>query len=263
MRLCTVCIVLWIAAAACGGDEPPGFVQGDTLPWDPREWTAEPEARGGTAAGRRGYGAPKPGEEGPAGTAAAASTVAGAVGFIENPLAIPPKQGNLVINELMIDPGALPDADGEYIEVKNVTDLTLDLSGVVFTDGKKDSFGVVGPLWVEPHGFLTFARKKEPLLNGGFLPDYVYGSAFALANKGDEVRIELAGVVIDRVAWEPPQWKVPTGASLELDRTVSGICMNDQSQLWCPSAMIMRSGDLGSPGLPNGWCAPVEVPPDD
>ena len=68
------------------------------------------------------------------------------------PPGIPPSAGQLVITEIMINPEAVSDTDGEWFEVFNPTELYLELQGLTISDGADEQFTIDGSLTIPPGG---------------------------------------------------------------------------------------------------------------
>ena len=167
---------------------------------------------------------------------------------------LPPlSRGDLVINELMVNPAAVPDQQGEYIELKNLTGHTVGLSGMVLRDDGMDFHIVEGPHSVPAGGLFVLARSANTGENGGVRADYVYGGSLTLANTADEVILEYGDATIDEVEYDA-SWAVPKGASLELDPLLADPCCNDIEDLWCKADVPLAGGDTGSPGAENKGC---------
>ena len=177
-----------------------------------------------------------------------------------------PGPGEVVITELMIDPVALPDAVGEWIEVTNITGGILDLSGVVLRDdgGESVTLSSGKALWIHPGQALVLGRTDDI---GGAAPDAVYGTGFSLDDDGDEVILEVDGVLIDRVDYSVALgFAVPQGGALALGSDTTTAFLNDLGVAWCPADQPYGVGDLGTPGATNGlcpYCGDSEVDPGE
>ena len=78
----------------------------------------------------------------------------------------------------MYDPDPLEDDVAEWIEVKNVSMATIDLSNCVVEDRAAQSDTSVpaaelGEGTLEPRAFILLARTDDPMLNGGLSPDVI------------------------------------------------------------------------------------------
>lgn len=178
--------------------------------------------------------------------------------------------GDVVFSELMPDPSAVSDADGEWFEVRNASAADVDLAGWTVTDGE-DTFTVPAdaPFVLAPGAFAVFARG-DASVNGGVDADFVYGAAapnLALANDADQLTLAYDGVTIDDVAWDTAGgWTLTPGASLSLDgRYFDGNPATNDSfgtaadPIWCTSADPWAVGsDLGSPGTRGTSCVVEE-----
>jgi hypothetical protein len=165
-----------------------------------------------------------------------------------------PDKGELVINELMVNPAGTKDVDGEYLEVRNISDRTVDLFGLVVRDHGTDNFMVKEHLELAPGGLAVLSRKGETGVNGGFKADFVYGAKMSLANSEDEVVLEYGGQVVDQVFYDKKGYNVQAGFALELDPFLCGAIENDFTDSWCPSSGSIPSGDSGTPGRENLGC---------
>ncbi len=162
----------------------------------------------------------------------------------------PRTHAGLVINEIMINPSAVPDANGEWIELFNNSEQILDLNGFSIMDSDLDQHTISLPLTIEPKGFLILGRNNDTTLNGGVNVDYQYRN-FQLGNEGDEViLLNSKQEVLDSVAYDNgTNFIHKEGISLALkDPNVD----NSLGFNWQNEDRIFGLGDMGSPGMPNG-----------
>jgi len=161
-----------------------------------------------------------------------------------------------VITEIMQNPSAVLDNNGEYFEVHNPTAAAIDMLNFIVKDNGANSFTVTTSVIVPAGGYAVFAINGDPLTNGGITVDYDYPSGFVLSNGDDEVILECGGVVIDSVYYDGgPSYPDPTGASMSLDPTTLDAMSNDDGANWCESTTPYGAGDLGTPGAANDVCA--------
>lgn len=160
--------------------------------------------------------------------------------------------GALIVTELIANPAAVSDTNGEWFEIYNTTSRSIDLFGLVFRDDDTNSFTVDASVRVPAGGYAVLARNGSAGVNGGVSVDYVYpGSNFFIDNTGgDEIVIESAGVVIDRVAYGTPT----EGAAWSLDPRNFSATSNDLASSWCDAISSYGLGDRGTPGRPNDYC---------
>lgn len=93
-----------------------------------------------------------------------------------------PGAGDVVITEFLADPGAVEDASGEWIELTNVTDVDLDLSGCSLTDYGRNSVTFDDGTVLAAGARLVVGRSADTSANGGLDVDVETGSAFTLNN---------------------------------------------------------------------------------
>ncbi|MCX4243451.1 lamin tail domain-containing protein [Paraliomyxa miuraensis] len=168
----------------------------------------------------------------------------------------PPLPGQVVITELMPNPVAVTDDDGEWIELVNVGTDPVDLEGCVLYDDASDEDVVNSgvPVVVPPGGVVVFAKVADAALNGGVAGvAYAFGTSFTLANTGDEVRLECGGAVIDEVAYIDT-WPFAEGVAMQLSSASLDATANDAPASWCAATSAYGLGDLGTPGQANAGC---------
>jgi hypothetical protein len=164
--------------------------------------------------------------------------------------------GQLVITEIMQNPEAAGDPEGEWFEVTSLVSFAVDLEGCLVRS-KSDSDEVIktgGQLVVPAGGRLVLGFSDDPLENGGVDVAHAYGS-IALGNGADSVAIVCGGVVIDTVAWDGgTKFPDPSGASMQLDPAAFEATANDAGAAWCVSEAVYGDGDKGTPGELNSAC---------
>ena len=164
--------------------------------------------------------------------------------------------GDLLITEVMQNPDAVDDADGEWIELFNATGVELNLVGLRLSDLGADVFEVTGDLWLPAGEYLVLGLNGDPAVNGGAPVQAVYTNFF-LANGDDEVVVEHGGVELDAVEYDVAfGWPQPVGASMSLDPDAHDPLLNDDPAAWCEGVDPYGLGDLGSPGGDNPVCGP-------
>jgi len=164
----------------------------------------------------------------------------------------------LVITEIMNNPLAVFDSDGEWFEVTNVSDMAVDLDGLTFRDDDSDTFTVDASVVVAPGAFVVLGVNADFATNGGVNVDYEWPEgSMALANGSDELAIVAANgvTVLDRVAWDDgATFPDPNGASMSLDPGSYDPFLNDVGTNWCEGETEYGDGDLGTPGMDNDDC---------
>jgi len=157
----------------------------------------------------------------------------------------------IVINEIMKDPAAVSDTNGEWFEVYNTSTSSVDLLGCIIKDNGTNTHTISSSLVVPPLGYAVLARNASSTLNGGFNPDYAY-SNFQLGNDSDEIILTCDNAIIDMVAYDNgATFPDPTGKSMILNNPAND---NNIGGNWCVSSSSYGNGDLGTPGQANDSC---------
>ncbi len=160
----------------------------------------------------------------------------------------------LIISEIMQNPDAVGDNQGEYIEIYNAGSSPVDLFGYTLKDDGSESHLIASSVIVPAQGYAVLARDGDSTANGGFEADYIY-TGFQLGNADDEVvLIAPDGVTeVDRVAYDGgPLWPDPTGAAMVFTGTASDD--NNDPAFWTTATLREPGfsgpdGDNGSPGF--------------
>lgn len=170
-----------------------------------------------------------------------------------------PRQGEILITEIMVNPEAVSDANGEWVEIWNSTDHDLLLNGVILKDaGSNNHVLTSGENLVFPaKAYWVLAKNGDMNTNGGAVVNYIYQN-FTLSNTSDQV-ILLAQdeTLVDQVSYGTG-WPVVSGASMELHPDYQNFGGNDQPEHWWPARIPFGSGDKGSPGKANPVASGLE-----
>jgi len=167
-----------------------------------------------------------------------------------------PGPGELVLTELMIDPSAVGDAQGEWVELYNPTDRSIELAGLVLGDDNIDAWVLTDSVALAPGAWAVLCAAETD--NGGAACAGTFryntlGGGFALANAGDEVVLRTGdGLLVDRTSYGAEA--VVPGASLGLSPAALDAVSNDGAGAWCAQHSPMSGGDRGTPGRPNDPC---------
>jgi beta-lactamase superfamily II metal-dependent hydrolase len=164
--------------------------------------------------------------------------------------------GKIVINEVMGDPSAVADADGEWIEVHNRGTAAVNIQGWTLASNNDSPHTIANSVSVPAGGYVVLAKSGNTLTNGGVSATYAYG-ALNLANSSDWVALrDGSGASVDSVAWSTA---VPAGSA-------RGVTDPDQDNLdvkgsnWHTAAAAYGGGDDGTPGAQNdGRRSPLTV----
>lgn len=158
--------------------------------------------------------------------------------------------GDLIITEVMFNPDAVADADGEWFEVYNTTNRAISLRGLRFL-GNSAEFIVEDDVRVLANSYFVFGANKDETQNGGIPVDYGY-SDFPFSNTSLTVGIYEDLLEIDVFRTSNQDFPEPGKA---LNRSTSTYGNPDSGiEAWCYSVNQLPSGDFGSPGETNNEC---------
>jgi beta-lactamase superfamily II metal-dependent hydrolase len=153
----------------------------------------------------------------------------------------------VVINELMVDPSAVADADGEWIEVHNRGTAAVDLQGWVIASNNDSPQTIASSVPVPAGGYVVLARNGNAAQNGGVTEDYAY-STLTLANTSDWVALrDDLGASVDSVAWATAMPAAKTRGVSD----PSADNLDAKGSNWHTSTSAFGSGDKGTPGARN------------
>ncbi len=167
---------------------------------------------------------------------------------------------DIVINEIMQNPSAVDDSNGEWFELYNPGLADVDIDGWTIKDDGSDSHLIDngGPLTIAADGYLVLGINDGATnSNGGVTVDYVY-SGFTLANGDDEVVLVYSDGIteVDRVNYDGgTNYPDPTGASMELRNPGYD---NNVGSNWGVATAPYGDGDLGTPGSENSILSSLE-----
>ena len=173
-----------------------------------------------------------------------------------------PAAGDVIVSEILINPGAVDDTQGEWFEILNLTSATIDLSGWVLSDRDTDSL-VISPtaaLLLPPGDYVVLGRSDVPGTNGGAPVDWAYGTAFTMANGDDEIVLTAPGGLEVFALEYTSSFPNPSGIATQLSgATLTWPASQDLVGSWClasdAGAGTFGMGDTGTPGQQNPSCS--------
>jgi hypothetical protein len=165
-----------------------------------------------------------------------------------------PGPGQILISELMYDPhgpadNRLEDDRAEWIELVNVSDVTLDLANCLLSD-TSNTTASMGILSLAPDAYALGARSASPAENGQLTVDFTFD--FALNNTTDTVVLTCNGQTIDSLAYTDP-----TNPAQSFQRSSDDLVgASTEMTIWCGSSALylMTPDHQGSPGSMNEMC---------
>ncbi|MBW1809918.1 MAG: lamin tail domain-containing protein, partial [Deltaproteobacteria bacterium] len=172
--------------------------------------------------------------------------------------------GAVVITEIMNNPSCVSDGDGEWLEIRNTSDLSLELRGWRLADLGTDS-AILSDLPLAAGSRAVFCRNADFNQNGGIYCDAE--AAMVLGNSVDEIVLyDAAGALIDQVVYDDgATFPDPNGAAMSLDPSADATS-NDEGVNWCEAVTTIsgpcQENDLGTPGEANPTCGGTCVDAD-
>ncbi len=167
-----------------------------------------------------------------------------------------PLFGELIFTELMYDSLAVSDDDGEWVELLNIGQRTVTLTGCTFEDSKSDHRTLItGSLDVAAGDYLIFGIVRSIELTDDVDPDWEWGT-YNLSNSSDGVVLMCNDQLVDQVFYDEETMAVTPvkGASLSLCAGKEDPNDNDDMANWFYSTTAMTNGDFGTPRAVNESC---------
>lgn len=171
-------------------------------------------------------------------------------------LAVSAFAGQVVINEVMVDPNIVLDASGEWLELHNRTDAPIDVQGWRIAGANDAVHTITSSLVVPALGYVVVAKNGTVGTNGGVSVQYVYG-AMNMANTSDWVALrDGSGNSVDSVAWSTA---MPAGFTRGVTDP-DGNNLDAKGSNWHTASATYGGGDRGTPGAQNdGRRSPLTV----
>jgi hypothetical protein len=199
---------------------------------------------------------PDAGVEGPRGDAGSVNADARPAADVEpaetaseaTPGARPPRAGEIVIDEVLVDPAG-SDLGHEWLEIVNVTGDTLDLATLHLSDDVTDVALDAGSL--SPGQRLVLGQSVDLAHNGDAPVDLAYGTRLSLNNGADRIALCL-GACADGLELDVLAWTVAWG-----DAYVGHAIVIAAGATCAAQDAYGAGGDFGTPGRPNPPCPSV------
>ncbi len=168
-------------------------------------------------------------------------------------------RGDLIFTEIMADPSAVSDAEGEWLEIYNTSDKDIFLTNLNIVKGttKKTISGVNTPVVIAPNSYFIIAVTQ----NAKVPVDATCSFGTMLSNSSAvTISIEIDGVTLDEASYT----KTFAGVSWQLDPTKYSADDNDVAESWCKGTTVISAdnSDKGTPKSVNLSCGGVVNPCD-
>ena len=165
--------------------------------------------------------------------------------------------GDLLITEIMYDPSALSDTEGEWFEIYNNSGEEVNLQGLVLRRDDANSHTISDSIMLSPGEYYVLARTATATGAGNA---YLYGTEILLPNTGADLALyngdtsDGPGELIFSVSYGSAGFPHSTGASICLDPGSLNAAEAVIGASWCTSTSIFGTGDAGTPGTANDSC---------
>ena len=166
------------------------------------------------------------------------------------------ENGELLITEIMYDPTAQADAAGEWFEIYNNTNHTVNLKNLIIEKNETDHHIITDSINLPPGSYQVLARSETAMAGS----KYVYGTSITLNNTGAILSVSNYGTdgtdgsVICSVNYGGQDFPSASGASLCLDPDLLNLLNAASGSSWCVSTTVFDTGDTGTPGGANDNC---------
>ncbi|MDG1673185.1 MAG: lamin tail domain-containing protein [Flavobacteriaceae bacterium] len=160
--------------------------------------------------------------------------------------------GDVIFTEIMQNPSAVLDTNGEYVEIYNTTNSTIDLEGWVIKDDVTTTEAhTITNLTIPANGYAVLGNNSNSSTNGGYTNNHQFNGVY-LGNSTDGIILECSGTVIDQVIWDDgATFPEPNGKSMELKTNKYTSTDNDDGANWYEASASFGDGDSGTPGAQN------------
>lgn len=165
--------------------------------------------------------------------------------------------GDILITEIMFDPAALPDTEGEWIEIYNNSGHLINLEGLTLERDNTNKHRISSSIELLPGEYYVLARTSHAT---DAVNTYVYGTSITLPNNGAVLSLYNKsedpdqGELIFSVNYGAANFPRPAGASISLDPARMNASDAVLGTSWCVAGSVYNTGDRGTPGRENDEC---------
>lgn len=166
--------------------------------------------------------------------------------------------GDILISEVMANPLAVSDSNGEWFEIFNASASPIDINGLTISDNNSNSHEISssGSLFVAPGEYFVLGRNNDMMANGGYFADYVY-SGFSLGNTIDQIILSNDSTEIARIDYNG----LPFGSSGVSAELISQVISPSSNHYQLTENSVYGAGDIGTPGSQGSFVLRSEVSP--
>lgn len=160
---------------------------------------------------------------------------------------VSPFAGQLVINEILANPGVVSDANGEWFEIYNRGATPVNLQNFRVASANDVVHTISKNVNVPAGGFAVLGRNASAAANGGVVVAYSYGSSITLANTSDWLSLrDASGATVDSVSYTSTTSGVAWGV-----KNAALIHSTVDTVNWSRQTSVFGAGDKGTPGKAN------------
>lgn len=165
--------------------------------------------------------------------------------------------GELLITEIMKDPSALSDTEGEWFEIYNHSARTINLQNLILQRDETNYHTITENIDLGAGEYFVFARTD---LATDVSNKYIYGTDILLPNTGANLAIynkdseNGPGSIIFSLNYGNENFPSQSGTSISLNPDIFNANDAVLGTSWCLSTSVYSTGDLGTPGLENDNC---------
>ena len=160
--------------------------------------------------------------------------------------------GDILVSEIMNDPLALLDYQGEWFEIRNTTASAIDLQGMIITGSTGETITVSSSVPVSAGGYAVFGVRDSA--TGGTSLDYTYSYNDFKLYASDRITLKKTdGTILDDISFNTLD-PFPQTEGYAMSTSASSPSANDSGYAWCLATTTFATGDYGTPGSANPTC---------
>lgn len=164
---------------------------------------------------------------------------------------------DLRVSEAMPAPESSVLLTGQWVEVRNTTQVPIDLTGLTLssTGSTADGGFTFAGTTLAADGYVVVGQTLNQVDNGG-AGVTVVASDLPLNDLGDTVRLSLAGTTLDSLTWTSST----AGRSIQLaEGLLTGSGGGSAPICTTATRTFGNNGAIGTPGQPNEQCSPYRL----